>query len=191
MRLLRRCILGITAAALPVLCGGVVSHRELLRRELPLWVRLSELRTEHTLCTEQGTETITVCLHDGVLTLCGGTELYRSDDTWFTADCLFSDIDHDGTEEVLLHVWKPGSYGRYKPFWLEKQDDAYTEHLFLYEWDPARADRLDPKWMSSAMPVRGQEVTAEENGDVRILSPDGSVTRWRWESWGLVLLNDA
>ncbi|MBR3630919.1 MAG: hypothetical protein IKN55_10700, partial [Oscillospiraceae bacterium] len=69
-----------------------------------------------------------------------------------------------------------------------KPDDKFrcTEHLFLFDWDMRQEDRLVPLWMSSQIPVDGQTVEVDDAGILRIEAPDGSVTFWRWGSWGLV-----
>ncbi len=140
---------------------------------------------------EKGEETININLKNGELSLNADQPLYKSNHEWLVIDCMIFDIDHDQNDEILLHVWKKGSFGEYQPFWREKDNKTiYSEHLFIYEWDISRADRLDPKWMSSAMPVTGEQVIAEENGDILILSHDGNKTLWRWEEWGLILVTD-
>ena len=168
-------------------CGGVLTRQQVKMRQLPKWVTLSEM--QETVQIQQ--ETVSVSLKEGILKLYSEQFDYESDSTWLVADCIFLDVDHDEETEVLLHVWKQGSFGEYQPFW-RKQDNRtlYSEHLFLYEWDTERPDRLDPKWMSSAMPVYGKIISAEENGDILIHSPDGSETLWRWENWGLILIQN-
>lgn len=181
----KRILLSISIILYFVMCGGVLTRQQVKMRQLPKWVTLS--KKLETVQIQQ--ETISVSLKEGVLKLYSEQFDYESDSTWIVADCIFLDVDHDEEMEVLLHVWKQGSFGEYQPFW-RKQDNRtlYSEHLFLYEWDKERADRLDPKWMSSAMPVYGKSVSAEANGDILICSPDGSETLWRWEDWGLILI---
>ena len=144
--------------------------------------------TARTVRAQGGEECVSIRLSAGELQLRTETGAFTSPEEWIVADCMLLDIDRDGFDEVLLHVWKPGSFGKYLPFWVDHDDKArYSEHLFLYEWDVQRPDRLDPIWMSSAMPVEGMEVIAEADGTIRITAPDQSVTCWRWGSWGLVL----
>lgn len=134
-------------------------------------------------------EAVSVWLNKGRLKLCAQeTVVYQSPPEWIVADCFMTDIDHDNSDEILLHVWKPGSFGEHQPFWREKEDKTiYSEHLFIYEWDIERTDRLDPKWMSSAMPVEGRRIVVEEDGKIHVISATEE-TIWMWEGWGLVLL---
>ena len=180
---LRLAALMLMTAAVPALCGGILTQEEERHLHIPAWVVLHELDETRTI----GGEEVRIRLHGGRLELTGTDLAYTADETWLTADILVFDIDRDGAEEVLLHVWKPGSFGKYQPFWREADNKTlYSEHLFLYEWDTARPDRLDPIWMSSAMPVYGREVTADERGVICVHSPDGSESRWYWGSWGLL-----
>ena len=182
-RPLRCILLGITTAAWPALCGGILTENEEQLTHIPSWVVLHEMDE----CRTIGSETVQVQLHHGNLALTGENFCFAADSSWITADCLFCDIDRDGAAEVLLHVWKPGSFGQYQPFWrAEDNRTFYSEHLFIYEWDTARPDRLDPKWMSSAMPVFGKAVTTQADGTISISAPNGTQTQWYWEGWGLV-----
>jgi len=190
--LLKAGVLGLLTLGMPALCGAVLPHREAIFRQIPGWVQLYSLDGTITLHTVQGEETVHAVLDAGVLVLETEKEVFRTEEDWITADCFVFDVDHDGCDEVMLHVWKPGSFGEFQPFWMEPDNRReYSEHLFIYEWDMNRADRLDPVWMSSAMPVQGQNVLIEEGGVIRILAPDGSETGWCWEDWGLRLVHDA
>lgn len=175
---------------MPVWCGAVVTRREAILQQIPSWVRPSSMSEVYDIHTEHGDEQITAKLYKGELVLTSDNELYRTDEEWITVDFFVFDLDHDNYDEVMLHVWKPGSFGDFQPIWMENDNsDEYSEHLFIYEWDMNRSDRLDPIWMSSAMPVKGQQIIIEDEGVIRIHAPDGSETRWCWESWGLVFMD--
>lgn len=179
MHIIKRITLCL-AVVLFTCCLSVSKHDTLI----PDWVELHSLNEELTI---QG-EVVSVLLSSGCLRLyTSGETVYRSPQEWFVADFFVEDIDRDDSDEVLLHVWKPGSFGQYQPFWLEKEDKTiYSEHLFIYEWDVERADRLDPKWMSSAMPVEGRSIFVEKDGKIHVVSANEE-TVWMWESWGLTL----
>ena len=186
-RRLKRLFCVICAAAVPMLCGGILTPEEVQRSHLPPWVILNEREEDCTVRAKDGAETFRLSLHGGVLVLEGETFRFETDSTWMTADAFLLDVDRDGFDEMLLHVWKPGSFGEHQPFWREPDNKTlYSEHLFIYQWDRARPDRLDPLWMSSAMPVFGRTVTADADGVLTVHAPDGSETRWVWGSWGLL-----
>lgn len=118
----------------------------------------------------------------------GEALLFETPEEWQTADLLHADIDRDGTEEVLLLVWKQGSYGDYRPFWVEENDSDISEHIFIYKCDP---DRLRPIWMSSALDLPVRDWTADSEGRLQLTAPDGSEQAAAWEGWGLKYLDEA
>ena len=178
----------LTAAAfLMFLCCGVSTHEQSVSELLPQWLVLHERDEDVLIHSQFGDEQAHISLEGGHLTIASGG-VYHSDEEWVTADCIVSDIDRDGFDEVVLHVWKQGSYGDFSPFWKDEDTDIYTGHLFIYDWDMNRDNRLKAVWMSSAMSVQSMDVSIEE-GDIYILSPDGSTTTWRWEGWGLTHIN--
>ncbi|MBR4346924.1 MAG: hypothetical protein IKP75_08355 [Oscillospiraceae bacterium] len=170
-----------------VMCGGAVTKRDSMRRDLPRWAVFAKQDGMYDICGEN----VRVTLCDGELEISSDTVEYISHEEWFVADCIICDIDHDGLDNVLLHVWKKGSYGEYQPFWEEDDKDEFSEHLFIYQWDKERASRLRPIWMSSRMPVTGKKVEADDRGVISVTSTDNTVSRWYWGTWGLVRLDES
>ena len=97
------------------------------------------------------------------------------------------DIDGDGQEELLLLCWKRGRYGRYMPFWVDRDEKKWSQHLFVYAY---AAGEIRPKWMSSYMgqDVSRMRVQAAESGKGRLWlkEPGGAESCWIWDSWGFV-----
>ena len=184
---IKRLLLILTAVVIAALCGGVLTQRAHLLRDLPPWVVFGTTDEQTVIRTPAGEETVTVTLHDSRLRISSGEPLFSSGNDWAVADCFVRDLDRDGYDEVMLHVWRRGSFGKHQPFWQKPDDKACpTEHLFIYEWDMQRPDRLDPVWMSSQIPVRGQQMQVDDSGVLHIEDPDGNVTLWEWGGWGLV-----
>ncbi|MBR4225134.1 MAG: hypothetical protein IKR73_10025 [Oscillospiraceae bacterium] len=179
MNVIDRMVLSVAAA---MLLGGVMTHRDALRCDIPDWAVMEDMHTSRTM----DGETVTVDLHEGILSISSPDMSYTSDDEQFVAGCIFADIDHDGSDDVMLHVWKKGSYGDHHPFWEDDDKTLFSEHLFIYHWDRTRESRLRAIWMSSSMPVTGEDVSVGDDGVVTIMSTDGSISRWCWEHWGLV-----
>ncbi|MDO4540721.1 MAG: hypothetical protein Q4B48_06460 [Syntrophomonadaceae bacterium] len=107
--------------------------------------------------------------------------------SWKVTDYLTGDIDRDGVEELLLLVWKQGSFGEHRPFWIEEDDPAYSQHLFIYKWEQGR---LQPIWMSSALypQIAAWEPVARPDGSIALLltAPEGEVgEEWVWGNWGI------
>lgn len=100
-------------------------------------------------------------------------------------DVLLCDIDRDMQDELILLCWKIGRYGKHMPFWVEKDENAWSQHIFVYE---CNTQEIRPKWMSSYI---GQDVEAmQDNGKAApytrlwLTEPCGVTSSWRWDSWG-------
>ncbi len=117
-----------------------------------------------------------------------GAVLFESPKGWLVSDYFLADIDFDDENEVVLMVWKQGSFGEHKPFWHEGKDNKWTQHIFIYEWDSERADRLDPKWMSSGLGIKVHKVNIDEKNRVHFIDDKGGETVWQWLGWGLSLV---
>lgn len=115
-----------------------------------------------------------------------GREIWTTDKGWETADFLIGDIDGNGRTELLLLVWKRGSYGSSRPFWVEEDERGYSQHIFIYRW---KDGDLRPLWMSSRLrpEVRDWQMNAE--GHLQILTSYKRETLWGWRSWGLERLD--
>lgn len=133
----------------------------------------------------------TVLHHKSAAAIYQNALIWNSPERVKVQDALSCDIDRDGQEELVLLCWKTGRYGKYKPFWVEKDEQAWSQHIFVYEY---QHDEIVPKWMSSYI---GQDVSAISAGsnaagtrdlinDILLTDLEGAVSRWRWESWGFV-----
>ncbi len=113
------------------------------------------------------------------------TKIWGSEWDWSVQDFCLADIDSDGAEELLLLVWKRGSYGDHRPFWVKRNDCDCAQHIFIYRQEPERDTYVRAIWMSSALPPILEMETDGER--IYITDPDGSVSSWRWEGFGLKL----
>lgn len=114
------------------------------------------------------------------------TKVWNSDWDWSVQNAVHSDIDHDGAEELLLLVWKRGSYGRHKPFWVKKNDRNLKQHIFIYRGEENRHSGIRAIWMSSEL-ARIQNIATDSDGNVLVTEADGTVSMWAWENFGLKL----
>ena len=122
------------------------------------------------------------------LTTSEGKVLWSPDKGNLVQDFIIGDIDHDDQNEVALLVWKIGSYGRYKPIWVEEDEKTWSQHIFIYDYDETRGDRLKPIWMSSRMGVKAADFYLDEDERLHIIDPEGEETIWVWAGWGLMLV---
>ena len=134
----------------------------------------------------------------------GNTLLWESDPAWTVTDLAVADADNDGQEEMLLVLWKEGSFGTSRPFWIKEEDREYSNHLFMYR---LTAGRMKPVWCSSAIqyPILHLQVTDHDrDGHQELLVTEGPAagplfsirqlffkqqTTWQWQDWGFALEN--
>ncbi|MBQ9610123.1 MAG: hypothetical protein IJV15_11865 [Lachnospiraceae bacterium] len=114
--------------------------------------------------------------------------IYETPKEWKVSDYFYFDIDHDDKNEVVMVVWKQGSFGEHKPFWHEGKDNKWTQHIFIYDWDITRDNRLRAIWMSSALGINVSEVFTDEKDRIHLIDDKGEETVWQWISWGLTLM---
>jgi poly-gamma-glutamate synthesis protein (capsule biosynthesis protein) len=143
-------------------------------------------------------------LKKGQLTVqAGDGVLWQSPRQWRIQSCLTADADNDGAEELLLVLWKKGSFGPSKPMWQEGKDDEYSNHLFLYR---LVAGKIKPAWCSSALihPIIKLEVKDINNdgkNELKVVEgPEAGTayslrrffnhhqTEWIWSGWGFAKL---
>ncbi|MBP5385028.1 MAG: CapA family protein [Lachnospiraceae bacterium] len=116
-----------------------------------------------------------------------GRKTWTTDWDWNVQSCCQADLDRDGSEELLLLVWKRGSYGDHMPFWVEKNDHDMSQHIFIYRCANERTTGLRAAWMSSAIPVRIREMQTDGQRVV-IRDENGVISIWEWEDFGLKML---
>ena len=56
-------------------------------------------------------------------------KIWSSEWDWNVQACEIADLDGDGIEELLLLVWKRGSYGDHMPFWVKRNDHDLEQHI--------------------------------------------------------------
>ncbi|HQE23618.1 MAG TPA: hypothetical protein PLM20_06920 [Syntrophomonadaceae bacterium] len=130
--------------------------------------------------------------------------LWESDPAWKVTDLVLADADNDGQEEMLLVLWKKGSFGTSKPMWMKGEDTEYSNHLFMYR---LVAGRMKPVWCSSAIEypiLRLQVEDHDDDGLQELLVTEGPAagpfysirqlfykkhTTWQWQEWGFALEN--
>jgi len=129
-----------------------------------------------------------------------GQEIWQSSADWQVTGFVLADATNDGRDDLLLVVWKPGSFGRDKPFWISVDDQRLSNHLFVLDLIQGK---LRPVWFSSALdrPIQALEVNDIESDGKnelvvqeerswwdrireRRVPSEESITYWQWKSWG-------
>lgn len=102
--------------------------------------------------------------------------------SWHVSCLQTGDIDHDGAPELVMIVWKRGSYGAHRPFWVKWDDPTFSEHVFIMRYDHGDVHEV---WMSSAIGFAVVDAVLDHHALLTLTGPDGTVSQWVWEGWGL------
>lgn len=142
-------------------------------------------------------------LADHCLTVKEGEEyLWQSPQEWSIDNFVLGDVDNDGTVNLAISLWKTGSFGAVRPFWLTGEDTGYKNHLFVFKligntfksvWCSSDLDR--PIVSFAVRDVNGDglnELVVKEGqyrktARKRYTLDDGAparITVWQWEEWG-------
>lgn len=118
---------------------------------------------------------------------------------WKIKQIKLADADNNKQTEILLVIWKNGSFGKSKPFWIKGQDNNYTCHLFLYR---LLSGKMKEVWCSSALeyPIINLDVkdsNADGLNELNVLQGpragfayalrqyvNQQETKWLWSDWG-------
>jgi hypothetical protein len=145
-------------------------------------------------------------LEGGSLTVREGGEFrWRSSPRWRVDSFFLGDADNDGTDNLVLSLWKRGSFGPYKPFWHKGKDISYKNHLFVFKlvddtfkevWCSSNLDRPIVSFTIEDTDGDGlNELVVEEGhyrkvfGERYALDREAPVrtTVWQWQEWGYCL----
>lgn len=112
-------------------------------------------------------------------------ELWSSKKDWFVQDLLISDINNDGEEELVLLVWKHGSFGKHRPVWVKRNDINLQQHVFIYKYDKSREEKLRAIWMSSATIYEIDSIERCFYNKLLVNDRAGNSKVWYWQDFGL------
>lgn len=73
-------------------------------------------------------------------------ELWQTPTEWWVDHFELADATRDDQVEITLSVWKSGSYGASKPFWVSEDDSRIKNHLFVFGFVD---QKIQPIWQSS------------------------------------------
>ncbi len=121
--------------------------------------------------------------------------IWQSPSDWQIDSFFLADANNDGLLDLNLSLWKPGSFGTSKPFWLKENDPSVKNHFFIYNLS---GDKLKMVWGSSNLSAPNCEFLIQDiNGDSQneLVVIEGEyltgtacqgryVALWRWNGWG-------
>lgn len=109
---------------------------------------------------------------------------------WFVQDMVVKDLDRDGRKDLIILVWKHGSYGNHRPFWVEKNDKDLKQHVFIYAVDSARETGVRPMWMSSQISYEIEGIESGKKDRLEISDRKETIREWIWKDFGLTFATE-
>lgn len=137
-------------------------------------------------------------LRDGIITVYAGSRLiWQSPEDWWVDYFFLGDANNDGLPELNLLVWKEGSFGPHRPFWVEEEDYSVKNHLFIFK---LAEGHCKPVWQSSNLDCPNYWAALldlDGDGENELVVIEGSytdpgkreVTLWKWNGWGFSRIN--
>lgn len=118
-----------------------------------------------------------------------GAVVWKTQGDWFVQDLVIKDVDQDGKDEMILLVWKHGSYGNHRPFWVKKNDKDLKQHIYIYKYDAKRETRVRAIWMSSQITYEIESISDGEKSYLDVTDRTGNTRVWEWREFGLKLVH--
>jgi poly-gamma-glutamate synthesis protein (capsule biosynthesis protein) len=135
-------------------------------------------------------------LENGRLTITeNGKMTWQSPGDWWIDDFVLADSNNDGITDINLTLWKAGSFGSSKPFWVKENDMSVKNHFFVLDFINGTVKQV---WGSSNLvePNCEFQITDIDNdgkNDLVVIEGDYSqkpkcsgnyVAVWKWNDWG-------
>ena len=114
--------------------------------------------------------------------------LFESPDTLWVQDVLVSDADGDGERELVLLCWRQGHYDRARPFWIREADQSIRQHIYIYDW---KENGFYQRWLASDILIDVYDWYIDSMDLFHLTEPDGTESRWVWDSWGLTRVDES
>ncbi|HBQ27055.1 MAG TPA: hypothetical protein DD791_11725 [Syntrophomonas sp.] len=123
---------------------------------------------------------------------------WSSPPEWNIQSFALGDVTGDGNPELIMVLWKQGSFDRHKPLWYKQKDNNYSCHLFVYQ---LIENKLIPRWCSSALdrPIKSFTTEKDSSGKTFLAVEEGYCntycfgrpiiwgkehSNWIWKQWG-------
>lgn len=135
-------------------------------------------------------------LENGNLTITENEKMiWQSPSDWWIDDFALADSNNDKVVDINLSLWKSGSFGASKPFWVKENDMSIKNHFFVLDFSGGAIKQV---WGSSNLAVPNCEfeiadVDNDEKNDLVVVEGDYSqkpkctgnyVAVWKWNDWG-------
>jgi len=135
-------------------------------------------------------------LENGILTITENEKMiWQSPSDWWIDDFILADSNNDGVVDINLSLWKSGSFGTSKPFWIKENDMSIKNHFFVLDFSGGSMKQV---WGSSNLAEPNCEfkiadVDNDGKNDLVVIEGDylqkpkcdgNYVAVWKWNDWG-------
>lgn len=121
--------------------------------------------------------------------------IWQSPQNWWVDSFFIADSDNDGNPNLNIGLWKSGSFGTTKPFWIKNDDSGVKNHFFVFN---ILSKGVEPVWQSSNLEHPNCEfVFADLDNDnaQELIVLEGEYNKnfecigkyiavWKWNEWG-------
>ena len=154
---------------------------------LPSWIQWKEKSLDLSgMAGGSGPDAITLDRRQ-VNVIYNSESVWQSPDNVLVQDFLWCDIDHDEENELILLCWRIGRYGYARPFWVDRDEFAWSQHIYIYDW---QNETIHPVWMASDIGMDALSFEFNDTDRLIITETNGRQTAWDWMSWGLSMLRE-
>lgn len=138
----------------------------------------------------------TYILENGKLTITENKKtIWQSPNDWWIDDFVLADSNNDGIININLSLWKSGSFGTSKPFWIKEDDMSVKNHFFILDFSSGSIKQV---WGSSNLAKPNCEfkiadIDNDGKNDLVVIEGDylpepkctgNYVAIWKWNDWG-------
>ncbi|MBM3205635.1 CapA family protein [Candidatus Shapirobacteria bacterium] len=135
-------------------------------------------------------------LENGRLTITENEKMiWQSPSDWWIDNFALADSNNDGIVNINLSLWRPGSFGTSKPFWVKENNMSVNNHFFVLDFSGGSIKHV---WGSSKLAEPNCEfkiadVDNDGKNDLVVIEGDYSqkprcsgnyVAVWKWNDWG-------
>ncbi|MBM4177554.1 CapA family protein, partial [Candidatus Gribaldobacteria bacterium] len=135
-------------------------------------------------------------LENGKLTITENEKMiWQSPSDWWIDNFALADSNNDGVVDINLSLWKSGSFGTSKPFWVKENDMSVKNHFFVLDFSGGAIKQV---WGSSNLAEPNCEfkiADVDNNGENDLVVVEGDYSQkpkctgnyvavWKWNGWG-------
>lgn len=135
-------------------------------------------------------------LGNGKLTITENRKIiWQSPSNWWVDDFALADSNNDGIVDINLSLWRSGSFGKSKPFWIKENDMTVKNHFFVLNFSDGAIKQV---WGSSSLAEPNCEfkiADVDNDGKIDLVVVEGDYSQkpkctgnyiavWKWNGWG-------